>query len=584
MSRAKEALALLVTGALVRVAYAAAAFPTPLPDLTAAFTSSDMHAYWAWAASIRAGDLLGRETPHPYFRWMEACGPPEAWDRFWGGRAVFQQAPLYPYLLAVLGALTPGVRGVLGVQLLLGCLRALVVWRLAARFGGERAGLFAGALAAVYGPFVVSEGAVLRDWVPAILEPAAVLLLMRAADAGRPAAFATAGAVFGLAVLAKETAVLVLAAAGAWVAHARRAARPVLALVLGAAAALAPLVARNLATGAPPLAVSNRAPEGLVEGNAVGARLAGLAHPPSLCAILETARGSALVAGAEAVRTWPGAAGFLHFHLQKARALLDPDEVPDNLDDAYVREVVPALRVLPGFGWVGPLALAGALAWPRSGATRGALLAALVAAAWIPLQLGPVVGRYRLSLVPWLLVACGVALATAQGAWQAGDRGRAARVALAAAAGAAMLHGPLRHPEVRDRGPRTQEPVLMARLWAERGAHDRAVAETDAVRARFAARGTEEPAGLADVALTHRVAFAHRLLDAGRRAEAERQAVRAEADAPRLTAPRSHYNLGALWVRLGEAGRARAHLLRFLERAPDDPGAAHARTLLGEGS
>lgn len=43
---------------------------------------ADMGAYWKWAHGILGGDLLGRDTFHPHFPWMDLIAPMETWYRW----------------------------------------------------------------------------------------------------------------------------------------------------------------------------------------------------------------------------------------------------------------------------------------------------------------------------------------------------------------------------------------------------------------------------------------------------------------------------------------------------------------------
>ncbi len=99
-------LVILVLGFLVRLLHFWAITGTAFPRITFIFTESDMYAFWQWAQTILAGDLLGRNTYHPYFDWMKYFAPLETWYRWWGGKQSFQQAPLYPYWVAGLLAVS----------------------------------------------------------------------------------------------------------------------------------------------------------------------------------------------------------------------------------------------------------------------------------------------------------------------------------------------------------------------------------------------------------------------------------------------------------------------------------------------
>ncbi len=582
----RSALVLVALALVVRLAFLYGLTETPLVQVVDAFTSSDMHHYWQWARAIREGDVLGRETPHPFFGWMRMCGPMEAWYGLWGGRTIFQQAPLYPYLLAALTTLTGGsLVAVVAVQLLLGVARTLVVWRLAARLFGEGVGTWAGVLCALYGPFVFYEGTILRDWLPPLLEPLAVLLLLHAAEAGRRRSWFIAGLVFGTALVTRESALAFVALGGAW---ALLRVKPKMLLprslgLLGAGvlAVLAPLLVRNLVTGAPPFAISNRAPEVIAEGNAKDASLTGQYHPASLCPILARAGGSAALAAWGTVETWDGdVAALAHAQLTKLRAVFDPAEVPDQLDFNYALEVVPVLRVLPRLGLLLPLAVAGLVALPGFPARNRMLFLGCAAAAWLPLQVLPVFSRYRLSLVPWLMVLAALALYRIESAFRGGAVAPALRAATGILAGLLLVFGPLRLPQVASLPPRTQEPLMVAQIWEQRGEPGRALTEISNLRQRFAADGREEPPLLASLSGDYRVRYAHRLLDAGRTEEARHQAGLAEGEYASVAEARPLFNLGVLWARLGDAPRARVHLSQFLTLAPEDAMAAQARALL----
>jgi len=282
-------LLLLVVLALgVRFAHFVAIAGTPFPQFPRVFGQSDLNTFWEWAENIRAGDWVGRDTYHPVFDWMQAIAPTETWYRWWGGKAIFQQAPLYAYLVAGLLTVSRGsLAFVSNAQLLIGALQPLVMFWLGRRLFDERVGLVAAALTAVYGPFVFHESVLLRDWLPPILEPLALVALLRARERQGTIAWGLAGAALGLAVLAKETILLFVPVALLWVVLGARQARgramaSGAALLAGLLLVLFPLIARNAAVGAPWLAISNRTAEGFILGNAADAFPVGLTHPPSL--------------------------------------------------------------------------------------------------------------------------------------------------------------------------------------------------------------------------------------------------------------------------------------------------------------
>jgi tetratricopeptide (TPR) repeat protein len=125
----------------------------------------DSWEYDRWAQEIAGGDWLGH------------------------GRGVFFQAPLYPYLLAILyKAFGPRLDAAYLAQIGLAVTGCYALYRAGRAMAGERAGLAAAALAAVYGPFLFYDVQLLKE----SLAVTAVCLLLWAmawaASAGQEAA------------------------------------------------------------------------------------------------------------------------------------------------------------------------------------------------------------------------------------------------------------------------------------------------------------------------------------------------------------------------------------------------------------
>src|SRR5262245_37928195 len=159
-------------------------------------------------------------------------------------RQVFHP-PLYPYFVAAVGTAFGGLDAVKWAQAAIGALLAPILYLLGARTLGERAGLAAGAFAALY-PELVWYCA--HFWSEIVF----VTLLwwaferLLASENGRAGVAAAAGALFGLAVLARETVLYFLPLAAWWLLRGgpsgrRRAA----AFLLAGAAVIAPWTARN---------------------------------------------------------------------------------------------------------------------------------------------------------------------------------------------------------------------------------------------------------------------------------------------------------------------------------------------------
>src|SRR2546428_4872899 len=93
-----------------------------------------MAANFEWSGRILRGDVLGRDTPHPYTSWMRDIAPLATWERWWGGKAIFHQAPLHAYALAGMRLLAgDGFWGIGLCQALLGVANVALVFLLAGR-------------------------------------------------------------------------------------------------------------------------------------------------------------------------------------------------------------------------------------------------------------------------------------------------------------------------------------------------------------------------------------------------------------------------------------------------------------------
>ncbi len=583
-------LAILGVGLLVRLLHFAAIQGTAFPRIPLVFTTSDMHSFWEWARTIQAGDWLGRNTYHPA-AWSEIA-PLETWYRWWGGKEIFHQAPLYPYLVAVLLAVFWGsLSHVLLVQLVIGALQPLVMYRLGSRLFDGRVGVLAAGLAALYGPFIFFQGSLLRDWLPLLLEPLALVLLLRAGTSTRRRDWALAGAALGVALLAKETILLFLPLVLFWVLWERgrpsRKALVAVGCVLGGfLAAVSPLITRNALVGAPLFAISNRALEGFILGNAADTVPIGIWPRPSMKEIFSRADGRFSVVVLETLKTYHGDwRQFVRHQWLKLRGLVDPLEVPDNLAFAYGLEISPILRVMLGYGAIFPLGLAGCLfvfkGW------RGHLLLLLYGLSTVGgLMVSIVLARYRLAIVPVLILygAAGVLR------WVEAVRARHVGPAIGYVGlvlGIAVLqHRVLPIPELWE-GPslsiRAQEYVFSAEIYASDGRPDRAAMEMERLRVATVTdlKGAELAAFASLVEGDYRAVWALKLLEQGKREEATREAEKAETlFQGHRDLSLTRYRLGVFYFHLNDPARAGVFLGQFLELEPQGVRADEVRRLL----
>jgi tetratricopeptide (TPR) repeat protein len=402
------------------------------------------------------------------------------------GRQVFWQAPLYPYFLALLMTLFGDrMTLVLIAQAAVGSLSCVFVFFIGRRLFGERAGLAAGAVMALYGPLVLFDLQPLIPVLHIVLVLAGLLALLAsrgvAGDGG-------AGLLWGLAGIATPNILLAAPAAAGWLAVRRRRAAPVAAFLAGLALPVLAVAARNLAVAGEPVLIASNGGINFYIGNnpdyertiriRPGGEFERLAQEPENLGIA-TARGRSRWF---AVRAWrfvteyPGQA--LRLYARKTLDLVAGREIPRN-QDMYVYRghswLVAALLWRLGiafpFGVVAPLALAGLLArggepgGPGGGAGDGAhagrRLILLYAASYaVSILLFFPTDRYRLPLVPVLALFAGRLLAAPGAALR--------RPAAAAALAAGLVLFNLDASQFRETYPE-EEALNRAQAFREKG-------------------------------------------------------------------------------------------------------------------
>lgn len=412
---------------------------------------TDMATYLEQARQLAEEDWLAREPHHPYHGW-QGVAPPERWLEWYGPHA-FHQAPAYSYVLAALDrALDDPLPLVKAVQLVLGAGSCVLVFWIAAHLGGLLAGCAAGGLAALYGPLLYLEPQLLREG-PALFGLLAILALLlrhvdRPPDTPRRVALAAGG--LGVAIGLYHTfhemgQVLGAVALVALVARharprARRAGLAAAALLAGYLIGFAPLLARNVTVGAPPLSVSCRTTINLVESVEAHAREGGARFfppGPRVAEILDRSGGRLLRALPLLWQSYGGDVGWMLRNWSKRFAIVwQKWEEADNTSLYFYEAMTRTLRPLPDFrvafpaGFAGAaLVLAGAIAgrrrtarspgnepgpatslWRRAPAGHATMLVYLAGVAG-SLSMVHTVARFRLYLVPFFLIYAGVGLA-----------------------------------------------------------------------------------------------------------------------------------------------------------------------------
>jgi 4-amino-4-deoxy-L-arabinose transferase-like glycosyltransferase len=432
---------------------------------------------------------------------MREWAPVETWYRWWGGRTVFHQAPLWAYTLAGMRlAVGDGFVGIALCQAALGVVNVVLVYLVAARLFGGAVACIAALGGALYGPFLLHEVVVLRD-VLGVTVSLLLLWWLTRCDDERVLPWLIAGGLFALAVLSREMTLVFAPFLALWLLQRFRGQRGVLlrvglAVVAGVALGLAPLVARNLVVGAPTFSLSTRGIETFVHGNAVDSTVVGLGLPAATRSILERADGRLATAIRLTFETYRG--DWLRLadnELFKLSAIVSGYEGMDNVNWYYFRDRSPLLRWALRFEVVLALGLLG-LWLDRAQARRHRLLWYFLLANLLALMYGTIVGRYRLPAVSVLLVYAGVAVA-----WMARQRWRDVAVAGLVVLGLAGTSAALLRSADRYR---PDEFVLAAETHYGHGRFDDAFAELEAGLAA-ASSGPERktlPPGYANLAMT----------------------------------------------------------------------------------
>jgi len=408
------AIAVFSLACLLRLVYLTQIASSPFFD----FLQLDPAYYHDWAVAISKGDWVGKE--------------------------VFEQSPLYPYLLALFLLVFGHDLYLLRVlQLGVGAVTCVLTFLLGTRLFDRRVGLVAGLGCALYAPFFFYEGQVMKEFLTPPLATGALLLLTRSRPPSR-AAQAGAGILIGLAALVRDNFLLLLVVMAGWILYEARGrlAAP-LPLVAGALAVLLPVGIRNYVVGGDFVLTTSGGGEVFYIGN--GPYANGAYVPPPW--VRSTPRfehedfrkkarevtGREMTRG-EASHYWwmegvrwlaghPGRAALLY--LRKLALFWNDHELPDNYSIYTFKRFSWLLAHLLTFGPVAALAWVGvALAWPERARLAPLYLAAL--GYMISVLLVFNFGRFRLPMVPILLVMAGRGVV---GLWELASRRRGAALA-----------------------------------------------------------------------------------------------------------------------------------------------------------
>ncbi|MCC7261065.1 MAG: tetratricopeptide repeat protein [Candidatus Latescibacteria bacterium] len=503
---------------------------------------------------------------------------------------VFFMNPFYPYFLALvywIGGTSWGL--VAAVQIGLGTATCWLTYTLGEQLWGRRVGLIGAALVAVHGVLVFYDNALLTATPILFLNLAGMNLLQRWRCAPAPLWLCLAGVCLGFSALARPLVLVWVLLLGGWFA-ARRQWVAWGYLALGCVLVLAPVMIRNWAVGGEFALTTSSAGMNFYIGNHPQATgiYAGVDFVPSaepdqeregFVREAERRLGRPLGPGAasafwlgEGFRfVWSEPAAYAYLLWRKFLLFWNEVESQNNLSFYFAREWVPLLYLLPGWGVLAPLGLAGWAIWARR--RREVLLELYVLAYLVGCLVFFVSSEYRLPVVPVLALWAGLGFAEAQAAWRAG-RFRT----LGAAAGALLALGAVVHytdPLVARLHSMRIDFHNFAVLYERQGNLERAremarrclaidpgFGPAQQTLARLEARQVHPETAEPDTAAARGL----RLFGAGDFARAA--TVFAELAVRSPEQGRYHNSLGLCYYKMGEMARAEAAYLRAIELNP----------------
>jgi 4-amino-4-deoxy-L-arabinose transferase-like glycosyltransferase len=455
-----------------------------------AFHASDMHTNLLWANGIREQGWLDPTPYHPWVNWMQSIAPYPQWEKWWGGGRIFQQSPLYAYLLSLF---LPNLLVVRVVQAIWSIGTCIFIGLFAGRISGNLAGWIAFWLAALYAPFYAYSWPFLRDGLGWFITAALLWALAELTHSQWPSRRASGfgylvGVLLGLGFLAKETylllipVVLVTLGCFAWK---RRSGDVVARVGLATMLTISPLLIRNLAVKAPLLSTSNRFAEAFITGNANTSDPSRCVIPSETGRILFETQARPLPVIMATIFSHPdGVRGWLRLQSLKLLALFDPYESPDNLSIYFVENISLVVRFGLRYWMILPLALGGLFltVWKREKVHLWSWIFFAVTLAGI--LVGPPASRYRQSLLLFFLPWAAYLLAYLFALLRQREFRKLAYSSTALLAGWVLILGPLA------RQPRTQyerpvEYLISAEVYHRIGNESEAQKMLAIVRRRF---------------------------------------------------------------------------------------------------
>lgn len=467
---------ILLVGLLLRASYFLEF--TASPDYQFPVGDAAFKDYWARAI------LSGDATPPPGVPDPQLATTP------------YVRPPAYPFFLAFVYLLTGGsYNAVRFLQMGLGLVNAVLVFYLGRALFGKVAGHIAAAFMAIYWAFIFFEMELTEVSLTVFLLLAIIHFARSWLKGVTPERIWVPGVLFGILLLARTETLLFLPFLILWGAWALRSSLPPLGRfkAMGAFAAIvvltvSPVTLRNYVRGGEFVPICTIGGLNLYAGNNPGATgdfpdldyrdLFGIAQTlshhnfPDLLRGLHRMTGDDTLGYADLERHFiNGALAYMASHpgatvqlmLRKFALFWGPAEVPSNKLLHFDRQASPTLRVLPGFPFVAGLFAFGLGLWIWGEARRPgalsrpanqviALILLFMAISCATHLLFFVVGRFRVPIVPFLVLFGAYGLARIAGLAWSGDRVMALRGGVIAALLVGFFHIPLasyHHDQVR---------------------------------------------------------------------------------------------------------------------------------------
>ncbi len=377
-------------------------FSTPILD-------AQMHD--EWARRIAAGDVIGTE--------------------------VFFRAPLYYYFLGlVYFVFGHHIFTALLVQSVIGSLSAVLVYFLARKIFPPPAAAIAGLLAAGYWIFIYFDNELLISVLIVFLDLALMISLLRAEERPSRSRWFLAGALLGLSAVARPNVLLFAPFVPFWLFLVRRgewAAKKIawfsVLFAAGAAAAIAPVTLRNYLVGRDFVPIASQGGVNFYLGNnpdsdgvtaiVPGTRGDWKGGYYDTRRIAEEARGRKLKPSEVSdywteqafrfIRERPG--GYLKLLARKFYLFWQARELVNDKSIYFFRRYSGLMKLpLPGFGLVAPLGLVGMILAHRRHWRKTSLAVFFVFAYMTSFVLFFVNARYRVPVIPFLIVFAAYAL------------------------------------------------------------------------------------------------------------------------------------------------------------------------------